>query len=108
MEGGFNKAGSPEASGEGSRRAPAAAYYECTFCKRGFTNAQALGGHMNIHRKDRGGGGKSGNAPPAAPDDAGGSRGYGGDVHLGLSLGRNEDGRSGVDLELRLGGYPYS
>ncbi|XP_030973965.1 zinc finger protein 10 [Quercus lobata] len=32
----------------GSRRS-----YECTFCKRGFTNAQALGGHMNIHRKDR-------------------------------------------------------
>ncbi|KAJ7979916.1 transcriptional regulator TAC1-like [Quillaja saponaria] len=27
--------------------------YKCTFCKRGFTNAQALGGHMNIHRKDR-------------------------------------------------------
>ncbi|XWS53849.1 hypothetical protein CRYUN_Cryun10bG0035600 [Craigia yunnanensis] len=27
--------------------------YECTFCKRGFTNAQALGGHMNIHRNDR-------------------------------------------------------
>ena len=27
--------------------------YECSFCKRGFTNAQALGGHMNIHRKDR-------------------------------------------------------
>ncbi|KAF3591049.1 hypothetical protein DY000_02024289 [Brassica cretica] len=27
--------------------------YECTFCKRGFTNAQALGGHMNIHRRDR-------------------------------------------------------
>ncbi|CAA3027625.1 transcriptional regulator TAC1-like [Olea europaea subsp. europaea] len=27
--------------------------YDCTFCKRGFTNAQALGGHMNIHRKDR-------------------------------------------------------
>ncbi|RVX22334.1 Transcriptional regulator TAC1 [Vitis vinifera] len=27
--------------------------YECTYCKRGFTNAQALGGHMNIHRKDR-------------------------------------------------------
>ncbi|RAL38378.1 hypothetical protein DM860_002356 [Cuscuta australis] len=27
--------------------------YECTFCKGGFTNAQALGGHMNIHRKDR-------------------------------------------------------
>ncbi|XP_038706446.1 zinc finger protein KNUCKLES-like [Tripterygium wilfordii] len=27
--------------------------YECSFCKRGFSNAQALGGHMNIHRKDR-------------------------------------------------------
>jgi uncharacterized Zn-finger protein len=28
--------------------------YECVFCKRGFTTAQALGGHMNIHRRDRG------------------------------------------------------
>nr|GMC81736.1 transcriptional regulator TAC1-like [Ipomoea batatas]GMC84043.1 transcriptional regulator TAC1-like [Ipomoea batatas] len=27
--------------------------YRCTFCQRGFSNAQALGGHMNIHRKDR-------------------------------------------------------
>ncbi|RVW53506.1 transcriptional regulator SUPERMAN [Vitis vinifera] len=27
--------------------------YDCVFCKRGFTTAQALGGHMNIHRKDR-------------------------------------------------------
>ncbi|GMI73865.1 telomerase activator1 [Hibiscus trionum] len=27
--------------------------YGCLFCKRGFTTAQALGGHMNIHRKDR-------------------------------------------------------
>ncbi|KAI4319567.1 hypothetical protein MLD38_033152 [Melastoma candidum] len=27
--------------------------YGCTFCKRRFMNAQALGGHMNIHRKDR-------------------------------------------------------
>ncbi|KAH0470458.1 hypothetical protein IEQ34_000181 [Dendrobium chrysotoxum] len=27
--------------------------YECNFCKRGFLNAQALGGHMNIHRRDR-------------------------------------------------------
>ncbi|KAK9158868.1 hypothetical protein Scep_005442 [Stephania cephalantha] len=31
----------------------AARSYECNFCKRGFSNAQALGGHMNIHRKDR-------------------------------------------------------
>ncbi|KAM7262937.1 hypothetical protein ACFE04_000620 [Oxalis oulophora] len=27
--------------------------YACSFCKRGFSNAQALGGHMNIHRRDR-------------------------------------------------------
>ncbi|XP_051118517.1 transcriptional regulator SUPERMAN-like [Andrographis paniculata] len=27
--------------------------YDCVFCKRGFNTAQALGGHMNIHRKDR-------------------------------------------------------
>lgn len=27
--------------------------YECVFCKGGFNTAQALGGHMNIHRKDK-------------------------------------------------------
>lgn len=27
--------------------------YICSFCIRGFSNAQALGGHMNIHRRDR-------------------------------------------------------
>ncbi|KAG6643258.1 uncharacterized protein LOC122277090 [Carya illinoinensis] len=27
--------------------------YVCGFCEKGFSNAQALGGHMNIHRKDR-------------------------------------------------------
>ncbi|PIA60463.1 hypothetical protein AQUCO_00300162v1 [Aquilegia coerulea] len=27
--------------------------YRCSFCKKGFSNAQALGGHMNIHRRDR-------------------------------------------------------
>ncbi|KAK7287513.1 hypothetical protein RIF29_00794 [Crotalaria pallida] len=27
--------------------------FTCAFCNRGFSNAQALGGHMNIHRRDR-------------------------------------------------------
>ncbi|GAB2294506.1 hypothetical protein Dimus_028711 [Dionaea muscipula] len=29
------------------------AKFNCSFCKRGFTNPQALGGHMNLHRKDK-------------------------------------------------------
>ncbi|KAL4576290.1 hypothetical protein LXL04_012382 [Taraxacum kok-saghyz] len=27
--------------------------YSCSFCKRDFRSAQALGGHMNVHRKER-------------------------------------------------------
>ncbi|XP_020571220.1 probable transcriptional regulator RABBIT EARS [Phalaenopsis equestris] len=27
--------------------------YSCTFCWREFRSAQALGGHMNVHRRDR-------------------------------------------------------
>ncbi|KAF1895061.1 hypothetical protein Lal_00022558 [Lupinus albus] len=27
--------------------------YSCNFCKRDFRSAQALGGHMNVHRRDR-------------------------------------------------------
>ncbi|KAJ1389999.1 Zinc finger C2H2-type [Sesbania bispinosa] len=27
--------------------------YSCSFCRREFRSAQALGGHMNVHRKDR-------------------------------------------------------
>ncbi|GAV76549.1 zf-C2H2_6 domain-containing protein, partial [Cephalotus follicularis] len=27
--------------------------YSCSFCKRDFRSAQALGGHMNVHRRDR-------------------------------------------------------
>ncbi|KAM3223531.1 hypothetical protein ACQJBY_057097 [Aegilops geniculata] len=37
--------------------------YKCAFCRRGFPTAQALGGHMNVHRKDR-------PATKAAPRDA--------------------------------------
>ncbi|XP_014520475.1 transcriptional regulator SUPERMAN [Vigna radiata var. radiata] len=27
--------------------------YTCTYCRREFRSAQALGGHMNVHRRDR-------------------------------------------------------
>ncbi|XP_051129881.1 zinc finger protein 11-like [Andrographis paniculata] len=27
--------------------------YTCNFCRREFRSAQALGGHMNVHRRDR-------------------------------------------------------
>ncbi|RWW41136.1 hypothetical protein BHE74_00053393 [Ensete ventricosum] len=27
--------------------------YSCSFCRREFGSAQALGGHMNVHRRDR-------------------------------------------------------
>ncbi|KAJ9696886.1 hypothetical protein PVL29_008887 [Vitis rotundifolia] len=27
--------------------------YTCSFCTREFSSAQALGGHMNVHRRDR-------------------------------------------------------
>lgn len=40
-------------SGSGGSQLATIRSYECTFCKRGFSNAQALGGHMNIHRKDK-------------------------------------------------------
>ncbi|KAL5197509.1 hypothetical protein ABZP36_001021 [Zizania latifolia] len=112
--------------GDGARRPQ---YYECNYCKRGFTNAQALGGHMNIHRKERGtagakapqGGGGAINlqqqhgGEAAAGGAAGGTQlqQHGGDVNLGLTLGRNvvdDCVVDGVDLELRLGCghyYPY-
>ncbi|CAO2826563.1 unnamed protein product [Amaranthus hypochondriacus] len=37
----------------GSRGSIGSKSYDCVFCQRGFNTAQALGGHMNIHRKDR-------------------------------------------------------
>lgn len=38
--------------------------YSCTFCRREFRSAQALGGHMNVHRRDRA---KLHDAPAAPP-----------------------------------------
>lgn len=52
----YSKSSSEEETDTGTGRS-----YECVFCKRGFTTAQALGGHMNIHRKDR-----AKNRPPSS------------------------------------------
>ncbi|KAL4296306.1 hypothetical protein GQ457_12G001490 [Hibiscus cannabinus] len=39
--------------------------YTCTFCRREFRSAQALGGHMNVHRRDRA---RLHRPPPDAPN----------------------------------------
>ncbi|KAH7841962.1 hypothetical protein Vadar_014490 [Vaccinium darrowii] len=40
--------------------------YTCAFCKREFRSAQALGGHMNVHRRDRA---RLRQSPPRNGDD---------------------------------------
>ncbi|XP_050220024.1 transcriptional regulator SUPERMAN [Mercurialis annua] len=40
--------------------------YTCSFCKREFRSAQALGGHMNVHRRDRA---RLRQSPPPLPKD---------------------------------------
>ncbi|KAK7292921.1 hypothetical protein RJT34_15779 [Clitoria ternatea] len=40
-----------DASGSGCIWPPRS--YSCSFCRREFRSAQALGGHMNVHRRDR-------------------------------------------------------
>ncbi|KAL4324335.1 hypothetical protein GQ457_11G021040 [Hibiscus cannabinus] len=41
--------------------------YTCTFCRREFRSAQALGGHMNVHRRDRARLHQSQPSPPPPP-----------------------------------------
>ncbi|TVU07130.1 hypothetical protein EJB05_47172, partial [Eragrostis curvula] len=36
-----------------SQRSPSTSAYTCGYCRREFRSAQALGGHMNVHRRDR-------------------------------------------------------
>ncbi|KAI0489324.1 hypothetical protein KFK09_029170 [Dendrobium nobile] len=43
----------PAADEPGTSTGGSARFYDCVYCKRGFTTAQALGGHMNMHRHDR-------------------------------------------------------
>ncbi|CAL0304481.1 unnamed protein product [Lupinus luteus] len=45
------KAFAKDASGFGCIWPPRS--YSCSFCRREFRSAQALGGHMNVHRRDR-------------------------------------------------------
>ncbi|KAG0453306.1 hypothetical protein HPP92_025970 [Vanilla planifolia] len=100
--------------------------YDCIFCKRGFTTAQALGGHMNIHRKDRAKIGRNNDRgpldrpthgrlylPPSPREDLpafvppelalfGGRRRVGPEAE-GVQERRAELEDGGLDLELRLG-----
>lgn len=75
----------PASDDAGSQRRP---YFECTFCKRGFSSAQALGGHMNIHRKDRGRP-RTTQPPPVDQRDVEGNDHYGGGFHHQLSESRS-------------------
>ncbi|XP_073012198.1 protein LATE FLOWERING-like [Typha latifolia] len=85
----------------------AAQFYKCVFCKRGLSSAQALGGHMNMHRKDRASiyarrsnrSGKSSHLrrPKRMHDDDGVTA-----RKIRRSVGEQEE----VDLELRLGLEP--
>ncbi|XP_076958215.1 transcriptional regulator TAC1-like [Bidens hawaiensis] len=43
----------PETTNNGDIVQAESRSYSCAFCKRWFSNAQALGGHMNVHRRDR-------------------------------------------------------
>ncbi|KAL3727068.1 hypothetical protein ACJRO7_031901 [Eucalyptus globulus] len=62
--------------------------YSCSFCKREFGSAQALGGHMNVHRRDRARLRQS--SPPALPAMAEKTDCSGGQYPLlGLNLNHN-------------------
>ncbi|KAG8090375.1 hypothetical protein GUJ93_ZPchr0011g27168 [Zizania palustris] len=53
-------------------------FYSCSFCQREFRSAQALGGHMNVHRRDRAllRQGSSSSSYPAAHEEADQPRHY--------------------------------
>lgn len=128
MEGCAGEMGSPERlNGEA---AAGGRPYGCMFCKRGFSSAQALGGHMNVHRRDRTRIHRPAGDPPATGPPRSPARFspappanrrrelslLGGYLQLGLPA-QEDDGRQrrpedepggGLDLELRLGHDPKS
>ncbi|EPS69858.1 hypothetical protein M569_04905 [Genlisea aurea] len=80
-------------------------FFMCNFCNRGFSNAQALGGHMNVHRRDRARLKES----EENPRDRHEKRGAGNlDSPTGPAAATPEFGRGDLDLELRLGCYTYN
>ncbi|CAL4967703.1 unnamed protein product [Urochloa decumbens] len=64
----IKRAGSSSDDDDEGTRQP----YKCTFCRRGFPTAQALGGHMNVHRRHRG---RSAAAAPATGGAAAAAQG---------------------------------
>ncbi|KAK4266117.1 hypothetical protein QN277_027086 [Acacia crassicarpa] len=60
--------------------------YTCSFCKREFRSAQALGGHMNVHRRDRA---RLRQSPPPTPTH---------ETHHSTMLNLNLNPTSGPDF----------
>ncbi|CAM0149320.1 unnamed protein product [Urochloa decumbens] len=104
--------------------------YPCSFCKREFRSAQALGGHMNVHRRDRARLRHGGSSPPPPPAPAPAAAMIPNlnyppppvSLELGIGVvcscstgtlattpagGGPQDDHAGLDLELRLGPVSY-
>ncbi|KAF7825636.1 transcriptional regulator TAC1-like [Senna tora] len=80
--------------------------YNCGFCKKGFSNAQALGGHMNIHRRDRA---KLKQLSSNSEEEKVLFQLYSGDEDKNYStdLHKKDKKIEIIDLELRLGLQPH-
>ncbi|KAF7837498.1 transcriptional regulator SUPERMAN-like [Senna tora] len=96
--------------------------YTCSFCKREFRSAQALGGHMNVHRRDRARLRHTKASVSTELKNAESLSGFGEYdgfaqedgrkvlkkaeiIRLDLEIGLLSDSKDDLDLELRLGTY---
>ncbi|KAK8976667.1 hypothetical protein V6N11_057267 [Hibiscus sabdariffa] len=61
--------------------------YSCSFCSRVFRSAQALGGHMNVHRRDRARLKQSSSDHSTVEDEQKGLKRSFNDVETSLSVG---------------------